>query len=633
VVASGAVNNQTGGFSASVSTTAAACSNATGSATVTVANGGGNTFTYLWSYNGQTSATINNLSAGPYSVTVTSNGGCSTTASGVVSSQASNFLISVTTTPASCGKPNGTATVAVTNGGSGNVTYRWNNNETTTLIDSLAVGNYSVTATDGLGCTTSASGSVGNSNVNFAVSVTTTPATCSQQNGTATVAVTSGGTGTVTYKWNTTQTAASIANLSAAAYSVTATDAVGCTAVASGTVSSQATTFSAAVTTTNAICGKPNGTATVSITNGTGGTYTYLWSNGDNASSTDSLAGGSYSVTVSNTNGCSAVASGTVAAPATSISIGVTATDATCGKQNGSVTATIINNGGGTPAYLWSTGDNTAVVNNLAGGTYSVTVTNAATCSAVASGTVAAPAVGFTVSAVTIDAQCGIANGTATATVTNTGTGTISLLWSTGDTTTQVTGLTPGTYTVTATNAAGCTLTASASLSNISNLAVTLTGTDPASATATDGQVTSSVAGGTQPYSYLWSTTATTASVNGLGAGTYTLTVTDGAGCIKIESITLTGDTLLGIGNAALSAIRVYPNPASGFVRVAVSSSLSADLNIRLTDVAGRMLTSFSKENYTVGEEQIDLSHYASGVYFVHIGAGNSSRTFRIIKQ
>jgi PKD repeat protein len=631
VVATGVVNNQTGGFSASVATTPAACSNATGTATVTIANGGGNTFTYLWSFNSQTTPGINNLPAGPYTVTVTNTTGCSTTASGVVNSQASNFLISVTTTPASCGKPNGTATVYITNGGSGNVTYKWNNNETTTVIDSLAIGSYSVTATDGLGCTADASGSVGNSNINFAVGVTTTPATCGQPNGTATVAVTSGGTGAVTYKWNTTQTIAVISNLGAGSYSVTATDALGCTTSASGTVGSQATTFSAAVATTNAVCGKPNGTATVNITNGSGGSYTYLWNNSETASLIDSLPAGTYSVTVTNTTGCTAVASGTISAPATAISVSVATVNATCSKSNGTATATVTNAAGGAVTYQWNTNDNAAVSDSLSGGTYSVTVTNTAGCSATASGAVVAQATGFTVSVATADAQCGIANGTATATINNTGTGNISLVWNTGDTTAHISGLLPGTYSVVATDNIGCSGTASAVLSNISNLTVSLTGKNPTTATAADGEVNSSVAGGTQPYSYSWSTTATSGSVNGLAAGTYTLTVTDDAGCIKIESITLSAP--LAVSNIDLAAILVYPNPANEFVKIEIATALNADLHIRLTDVPGRILREINREDYATGTEVIDLSLLSSGMYFIHIDSGNSLRTIRIIKQ
>lgn len=212
-------------------------------------------------------------------------------------------------------------------------------------------------------------------------------ANCGAADGDATVNVT-GGPGPFTYLWDdalaqTTQTAV---NLAAGTYSVTVTDANGCTTTGSATVNNLNGPSISSLNTTPALCNGGNGTATVTATGGTPG-YTYLWSNGG-TTATITEAAGTYTVTVTDSNGCLTTGSGTITEP-TAISVGVSNTPDT-GAGDGTATA---NPSGGTGpyTYAWSTTptQTTQTATNLGAGSYTVTVTDANGCTSTGTTSVA----------------------------------------------------------------------------------------------------------------------------------------------------------------------------------------------------------------------------------------------------
>ena len=152
---------------------------------------------------------------------------------------------------------------------------------------------------------------------------------------------------------------ASITGLAAGTYTVTATDANGCTATASVTVG-EPTAVEVATVAVNAACnGEASGSAPATAQGGTPG-YTYAWSNGDSGASITGLAAGTYTVTATDANGCTATASVTVGEP-TAVEVATVAVDAACnGDASGSATATA---SGGTPgySYTWSNGAEGAI--------------------------------------------------------------------------------------------------------------------------------------------------------------------------------------------------------------------------------------------------------------------------------
>ena len=215
----------------------------------------------------------------------------------------------------------------------------------------------------------------------------------------------------------------------------------------------------------------------------------------------------------------------------------VSGTNPSCGANDGTATTTTT---GGTPPYTysWSNGATTSSISGLSSGVYNVTITDGGNCNTSSSTTLTAPSAPTVSSSSTDPTGCGVNDGTATANASG-GTAPYSYSWSNGATTSSITGLTGGTFTVTVTDASNCTGTSSVSLNAPNAPTVTISGTDPTACVGTDGTATVSVTGGTTPYTYSWSNGETTANITGLSGGTYSATVTDGSGCTVIESTTL----------------------------------------------------------------------------------------------
>ena len=262
---------------------------------------------------------------------------------------------------------------------------------------------------------------------------------------------------------------------------------------------------------------------------------TYLWSTGATTQSINVTTSGSYTVQVTNAAGCQSIASLATAVTVNALPSQptITAGGSTTFCAGGSVTLT--SSAGST--YLWSTGATTQSINVTTAGSYTVQVTNAAGCQSIASAAT-------TVTVNALPSQPTITAGGPTTfciggSVTLTSSAGSTYLWSTGATTQSINVTTAGSYTVQDTNAAGC--------QSISSAATTVTvNALPAQPTITAGGSTTFCAGGSVTLtssagsSYLWSTGATTASINVTTAGSYTVQVTNAAGCQSIASAATT---------------------------------------------------------------------------------------------
>jgi gliding motility-associated-like protein len=367
--------------------------------------------------------------------------------SGILPFTVNLFTTNISTTPASCAAADGSATVTVT-GGSGNYTYLWNTvpPQTTATISNVASGSYIVTITDG-NCTSTATANVG-SNSNLTASITsTTNDTCDMSVGSLTVTAT--GTSPYTYLWNTTpqQSTATAVNLPSGNYIVTVTGANGCTASATAAITAVSDLSVSISNIVNETCGTGNGSATVSAT-GTS-PFTYLWNTSPQQISATAvnLTSGNYIVTVTGANGCTASSSAAITSMSDlSVSISNIVNE-TCGMSDGS--ATVSATGTSPFTYLWSTtpAQNTVTAVNLSAGSYTVTITAANGCSATLTAVIivgSAPTPVVT----TVNSHCDQADGSATASVTG-GSGNYTYVWNTGDTTSTITNLVPGVYSVT----------------------------------------------------------------------------------------------------------------------------------------------------------------------------------------
>ncbi len=293
----------------------------TGSISLSV-SGGTPGYTYAWTATSFTATTQNlsSLSAKTYSVTVTDSYSpqCTATTSAIVA-QPTGMTITPSITNILCnGNTTGAISISVS-GGTGTITYLWNDGNTSQNRTSLAAGNYSVTVTDANGCTAS-SGTLAVTQPSAAISITPTVTNVlcnSNSTGAISISV-SGGTSPYTYAWtgpsSFTATTQNISSRPAGTYSVTVTDASGCTATYTGTIT-QPTALSLTTAVTNETCpsgtGSSNGAIDLTVSGGTAA-YTYLWVGGATTQDRTGLAAGTYSVTVTDANSCTASRSVTV---------------------------------------------------------------------------------------------------------------------------------------------------------------------------------------------------------------------------------------------------------------------------------------------------------------------------------
>lgn len=498
---------------------------------ILTANGGTTPYTYAWS-NNATTKDLNNVVAGSYTVTVTDATNCAVLST-ITITQPNALAASLSNVNnVNCfGGTNGSATVAA-NGGTSPYTYNWSNGLSGGVQTALAAGTYIITVTDANNCQTLQSVSISEPTMLMSTILSTNNATCNGANdGNATV-VASGGAVPYTYAWSNSQTGVTATGLSAGSYSVTVTDANGCTSISSTSITQPTALSSSISNTTHVACfGSNTGSVSVSATGGTAG-YTYSWNNGQSNATATSLAPGSYTVTVTDANGCTSTSTATVSGPSAALTATATNNNVTCnGAGNGSID---INATGGTSpyTYTWSNGQSTATASNLSPGFYLVTITDDNGCQTFQSGFISEPSalVGGVQSSNNITCN-GANDGSATVNVSG-GTIPYTYAWSSGQTSNQIGSLAPGMYSVTVTDFNGCVLHDSVEVTEPSALSANISESNDANCFgSSDGSARVSVSGGTAPYSYAWSDGQGNDEAINLAAGQYGVVVTDANGC------------------------------------------------------------------------------------------------------
>ena len=526
--------------------------------TATVVGGGGTgVLSYLWS-NGQTSATAIGLSAASYAVTVTDINNCQAIDNVTLTEPSGMSSLATVTSnyngaDISCNNSSdGTASVTVS-GGTGSYTFIWSDGQTNALATNLSGIPYSVTVTDGSGCTTVSSVSLGSPTSLAGSSGSTNNVSCfGDSDGTATVSAT-GGTGIYSYDIGSgAQSLGTFSGLSANAYNITITDANNCTDVVPVLITQPAAALSAAVSSSSdPLCnGGSDGTIAVFATGGTTN-YSYDIGTGGQATSTfNGLSGVAYTVTVTDLNGCTTTISTSLNNPsAVTATANAGAAISCAGGTNG--TATVVGAGGtGTWSYFWSNGQTSSIASGLSATSYMVTVQDANNCQATDMITLLDPSGMTSSTAVSsnyngTDISCfGATDGAASVSVSG-GAGTYSYQWSNGDTTATANSLSANTYLVTITDANFCTTVASVSLNSPSPITISSNNTDVLCANQATGTASSTAVGGNGALAYLWSDGQTTALATGLTAGLYGLIVTDVNGCIEFDSLLIEEPVLL----------------------------------------------------------------------------------------
>ncbi len=375
---------------------------------------------------------------------------------------------------------------------------------------------------------------------------------------TGSASVTATGGNTFTYSWSGGGSSASITGKPAGTYTVTVTNNFGCSATASVSITQPLAALTLTANPSDAVCGQSNGTASVTATGGAGG-YTYLWNTGGNTQTLNNVAAGNYSVTVLDANQCSAVTVMTINNSTSNLSVTVQGTNASCGLQNGSAAA-IANSPNFNGTYSWSNGGNAGTISGLAPGTYTVTITASNGCTASASATITNVASTMNVTFTSTPSACGQSTGSITANVTG-GNGGYTYNWSGGGTTQGISNKPAGSYTITITDNSNCSVTFVGTISNANGPVVTINSTAPSCFNGTNGSATSTISGGTQPYTYSWSSGSSNSSASNLAGGnTYVLTVTDAAQCLAVQSVTISNPAQLNVSVTSSNALCGQPN-------------------------------------------------------------------------
>lgn len=362
--------------------------------------------------------------------------------------------------------------------------------------------------------------------------------------------------------------------------------------------------------------------------------FTYAWTGGGNKDSIVGKASGVYIVTVTDSKGCTTTANAQISQPVAALSAILNVTNAVCGLNNGSITATATG-GNGNNTFLWNNGESGTYIDSLLPGTYILTVTDSKGC--IFENSVVVNNEPSTLS-VTVNAsasKCGQANGSIFATAITGGSTTISSYnWSNGGSSSSISNLSAGTYSVTVTNSLGCTVVAIATVSDSSDLAVSITSkTEPSTFGASDGSLTATSSGNAVPITLEWSNGATSATNNSLVAGVYSVTATDANGCKAIAVDSLVNPVVSSISNVLNNTlVEVYPNPTSESIWVKISTTFSEVGNVSITNMLGQVAIS---HNVSLNEnlKQIDISRLTNGIYYLTYSSSNYRTTTIFIKK
>ncbi len=493
-----------------------------------------------------------------YTLTVSDTAGCVTQsdAVNVTVQNCCGLSATVNRTQPTCGASNGA--INVTPLPAGSYSYLWSNGATTQNLSNIPAGNYCVTITDtGTPACTFDTCIALNSNSTLAVSFTNpVNPTCAGNDGSITfnlaggtapynVTVDTGGA-PITFPPLPFPVSQSIPGLPAGTVNVTVTDAQGCIATATATLTAPANccTFTVSSSEVQPNCGQTNGSISLTSTNGSGN-YSYNWTGGQTTSAITNLGAGTYSVTITDSAypNCFIDTSFSLSNPNAPTISNLAVTNESCTGNDGGLTVTAT--GGTSPlSILWSNAATTFTITNLAAGNYNFTVTDANSC-AVSGNAVVGAAIGccfLQTSASVVPPTCGLNNASITVNISTAGVPpyTYSINGVNYQTQNVFNNVASGNYNAITLDANSCSDTFAVVVPPSSNsLLVNVASTNVSCFGANDGSVAANPVGGNPPYSYIWNTSAITPLLSNVSAGNYSVTVTDQTGCTGTGSTTV----------------------------------------------------------------------------------------------
>ncbi|HEY5748093.1 MAG TPA: hypothetical protein VIU12_18610 [Chryseolinea sp.] len=536
---------------------------ANGSITLDVTGGTGTgTYTYFWS-NGSSQQNLANAPSGLYTVTVTDSTNCTAQKSFMLTNSSLLSATALLINP-SCSQANGSIDVTPS-GGVTPFTYLWSNGATTQDVNGLGAGTFTVKITDALGCSTSKSYTLKVNNT-LLLTYVVTPTSCVGDTFGAIDLSIVGGTSPYVIKWADGPTTEDRTGLAVGIYTVTVADAAGCSTQAAISVFQKPLTVASEIN--QPVCATDLGSITLTVSGVP--PYTYTWSNGATGSAITGLPAGFYTVVVADASGCSRTLSFLILSP-TALEVTGAVSNAQCGVEGSyGIDLSVM---GGKPlyTYLWSTGATTQNVTGLNSGTYSVTVKDAAGCTATREFTVDPVSVGWSciITPPTKQVVCGSAGNSIS---------------------TAVAGATDYLWTVTSTDNSW-TIT-----SGHDSTAVYTAGSSGSSATFT---LTITKNGCTQTCSYTTSSTCIQKDNTGGGDPSSSDPCTTTVTTVQQQAAT---EVPVASATKIAFELNVYPNPFKDKLNFEWTAPYDDYVQVEILDKSGRRLTTVFEGKVTKGQ-------------------------------
>ena len=532
-----AISDDQLGIVETVTTISPSCYGSSDGSISVAVSGGVSPYQYYWLNNGSSNSSISNLSSGNYFLTIIDDNGCSKTLD-IELTEPNPIVVNSLVDPSDCGANNGSIDLIV-NGGNGSYSYLWSNSTNGSSLSNISEGLYSVSVTDGSGCSSSLAIPLSNY-TEFEISVSVDSVSCFGLSDGQAVAVVTGNNNPISFEWfdennnSIGNNGPILNNQTAGEYIVKVTDNVtGCIKFEIAKVyEGNPITISMPSTTTSSCSSVCDGSA-VSIVSGGALPYSYLWSNGELTSNAVALCEGSNSVLITDGNGCSAQQSVTIVAQQTILS-SASVVDANCGACDGQATVTT-SGGSGTLDITWFdgiTGPNHA---NLCAGVYSYEVSDANGCSTIDYLSVNNTNGPTNQTVSVVDASCfGGSDGSASI-IPIGGTPPYTYYWPhNGQTTNILTGAEAGTYYLEVIDNESCLRVVPVVIDEAGPISIQSVVVD-ATCGLSDGSISIATYNSFGPYNVTWTGpngfSNSGNSINGLNSGNYNANITNSLGC------------------------------------------------------------------------------------------------------
>ncbi len=528
--------------------------------------GGTEPYNYQWE-DGTFGSQRNNLGAGTYSVTVTDFSGCSLSSSIILNDPSPLIITQYIVSPVSCSNSSDGALVAGITGGAPPYNFEWENGDNGSTSENLTCGVYPVTVTDANGCSKSAIfglqcppvmevNLIATSNFNgFNVS-------CPESEDGEAVATILNGNPPYSYEWSSGAADISANNLTAGINSLIVTDDNGCSVTAFVELTAPAEMELIPTVQSNyegfavSCIDATDGISSIAVNNGNA-PYSFLWDNGETGNMASALSAGENTVTVTDVTGCVVQALVDLSVYEISITDEIVsdyngATISCHDASDGAIQANVVAGAASPPnvTYIWNTGNENALLENISSGTYTLTVTSTFGCTATAESIIEAPSPVQGLTLATSDYNGfnisinGSDDGIAEVTPSG-GIAPYTVLWENGETDFENESLTAGMQNVSITDANGCITQLSIELNQptvlegYADVLSDYNGQDITCIGNEDGKAIAFGSGAVPPYTYAWSNNSLSDSTDQLAAGTHQVTVTDANGATFSTEVTL----------------------------------------------------------------------------------------------